>query len=296
MKVFREKHGINLMDEDYVVELQELRRQSENVKKSLSQRKESSIHISCNGIRETITITREQFNEMILSLYMETEKTVKKVLMQANMKAEDLDKILLVGGSTRILLISERLEAAFGIKPSKEVNPDEVVALGAAVQGKLLGEDVEEKNREKLIDEKIRIIDVSSHSIGIVSIDHISGDKVNTIILKRNSPLPARRKRSFFTSIDDQQAFKLQVTEGEERDIDSVTIIGDFEIKIPPDLKRDTQVDIEIVLDENQIIHVFTRIPTKSEFFDEVHIERGSNLRPSEIERKKTIVSKIDVE
>lgn len=291
IKVFNEKHGIDLMDIDYVKELQELRRRGEDLKKALSTRKESQLYISCKGIREAITISRDQFNEMIKPLYNRTEIIVQDVLHQANLSPKDIDKILLVGGSTRIPLISEGLKETFGITPSKEVNPDEVVALGAAIQGSILEDGIKE-----IKDSKVVIKDVSSHSIGVISIDSKSGHKINSIILNRNSPLPAKSRRSFYTIEDNQEAIKLQITEGELEEIDYITIIGEFEIKLPAKLKKDTQVDIEMILDENQIIHVFTSIPQISGFFEEVHIERESNLKSEELEKKKDIVSKIEID
>lgn len=287
IKIFEEKHGIDLEGDEHIETFQEVRRKVEECKKALSFRQYADIYVKCNRIREKIRVTREDFNKMIGSLYKRTEHIIDDLLDDAKTTWNNLDKILLVGGSSRVPLIAEELERKSGITVSREIHPDEAVAMGAAVQASLLGNKSEEN---------IKVKDVTSHSIGVVSIDAKTGKRINNIVLKKNSSIPTLSKRTFFTAEDNQECIKLQITEGELEDIEYVNIIGDFEINLPKNLKKDTEIIIKITLDEEQIIHVFTQIPSVSNYVKEIHIERKSNLSNDEISKKKDIVSKISLD
>ncbi len=284
---FNKKHNIDLYDYKYVDILQELNKKAEDCKIHLNARKETFIPISCDGVRDRIKITRDQFNHLIKNLYERTERIVLNTLKDAKLTWDDIDKILLVGGASRTTYVRERLKKLSGIEPSAEINPDEAVAMGAAIQAYML-----DKANKSIDLEKSQVIDVSSHGIGIITLDALTNRHVNTVIIERNTQLPARASRKFYTSEEDQEIIKLQVTEGETEEVEYVNIIGNFEIEIPRGLSKGSEVEIEVVVDENQIVHVYTRILSIQDFFEEIHINRKSNLNSQEIKKKKDLISK----
>ena len=286
IEYFRNNHGINLHDDKYMETLQELNRKAEGCKIELSATTETYITINSNGIRDKIKITREQFSRQIKMLYERTERIVASALKDAGYTWKDIDKILLVGGASRVPYIRERLRTVSGIEPSCEINPDEAVALGAAIQASFM---------EKAANNswgQVKVVDVCSHGIGVVTVDSLTQKRVNSVIIFRNTQIPAKSSRKFFTSQDDQEIIELEVTEGEYTDVEDVKIIGAFQIHIPRGLKKGAEVEIEVHIDENQIVHVYTRILSISNFFKEVHINRNIDLNLQQLIKKRDIISK----
>lgn len=128
-------------------------------------------------------MTKEKFDELLSPLLSRTALIMKNVLIDADLAWEDIDKIVLVGGSTRVPAVSDLIERTTGIKPSKDVNPDEVVALGAAIQGSLLQVDNEASNNAEEFKPKTRVVDVNSHSLGILIHDNNTGGYINEKLL-----------------------------------------------------------------------------------------------------------------
>lgn len=281
-----EKHDIDIFDEEYIDELQGINQKLEECKIHLSTRKKTTISIKIGNIRERIKITRDDFEKRIAKYYMRTEYVVKNALKSADMDWDDIDKVLMIGGSTRIPYIRESLEKLCGKPLSYEANPDEAVALGAAIQASLLEEETEETTK---------VIDVSSHSLGIVILDAKTGKYANEIMLRRNSILPAQYKREFYTSDHRQEVVTLRITEGEYRDIEDVTIVGSFDIDLPPNLDKGTKVEIKMGLDEEQLITIHTRIEEVADFFKEIHFNRESNMDKDQVEKKRDLLANLEV-
>lgn len=172
-------------------------------------------------------MTKEKFDELLSPLLSRTALIMKNVLMDADLAWEDIDKIVLVGGSTRVPAVSDLIERTTGIKPSKDVNPDEVVALGAAIQGSLLQVDNEGSNNAEEFKPKTRVVDVNSHSLGMLLVDHNTGRDINQKMIVRNTPIPTSKEAVFYTVDEGQTSLRVQVTEGEDSDPDFVKIIGE---------------------------------------------------------------------
>jgi len=287
---YLQERGIDIYDDDHIDLLQELNRKAEECKIHLSTRNETYISVNCGKIKERIKITREQFNKLIKNLYERTERVVLDTLKDAGMTWKDIDKVLLVGGSSRIPYIRERLRELSGKEPSCEINLDEAVAIGAAIQASMLVKDEAGKKISEM-----RIVDVCSHSIGLITVDARAMKRVNSIIIERNTQIPVRRSRKFFTSENDQEWIKLEVTEGEGTDIEDVNIFGTFEIDLPRGLPRGSEVMIDMAIDENQIVHIYTRLSAVRDYFREIEIDRNSNLNKHQMEKKKDLISKIVV-
>lgn len=286
---FEEQHGIDLYDDE--VALQELREKAEACKKTLSNRSKAMINLSSQGKMIKTDVTKEQFDEMIEPLLDRTILIMNNVLEDAALTWNEIDKILLVGGSTRVKRVQELIEKASGKKPSAEVNPDEVVAIGAALQGYIL-DDVSDTADEI---SNTKITDVNSHSLGTLANDVETGIRKNYIILPRNTPLPAEAYQEFCTINDGQESILMEITEGEDEDPEYVKIIGTTTLKLK---KRPAGSPIRIVVgyDENSVVHVRVIDLISNEDLGEMYIERTSNLSDKDVKEKSNKISKLKVE
>ncbi|MBD8070712.1 Hsp70 family protein [Bacillus sp. PS06] len=291
---FEEEHGLDLYDDLNAV--QDLREKAEACKKMLSSRKKSVITLSSQGKTVKVDITKDDFDAMLSPLLNRTTLIMKNVLMDAEMNWSDIDKILLVGGSTRVPAVSEVIEKMSGIQPSKDVNPDEVVALGAAVQGSLLEVKGSNSSGEEKPVHKTRVVDVNSHSLGMLIVNSQTNQMMNQIILKRNTPIPAERYDVFSTVRDGQQFIHVQLTEGEDEDPEFVKIIGESDIDLGEPKQEGYPVRFILSYDENGVIHVFGKDEHTGKHLGEMHIERKSNLSESVIEQKAEKLAGISVE
>lgn len=264
-----EKYDVDLEDDEYCDELQELYLKAELVKMQLSNRNSASIILKIGKIKEQVEITKEQFDGMIHKVYIRTESKVQDALKQANLTVNDIDKVLLIGGSSRIPYVVEHIQKFTDKVPSKEINPDEAVAIGAAIYGKIL-----EKHQKVLVD-------VCSHSIGVV-VKGKSGEDENEIIIPRNTKLPAEREERFRTMVDNQKVIRLTVTEGEYKELSDVTVIGEFAIDIPTRLRAGSLAFIKIALDQEQLIRIRMALPDAG-FEEEYCIKRNANMDEKEV-------------
>ena len=261
-----EKHGIDLEDDEYLDDLQELYLKAEKVKLQLSTRNSAVITLKVDNVREAIEITREQFEQMINNTYEKTERKMKEAILAAGLQVSDIDKVLLVGGSSRIPYIAERVQAFTGKEPSKEINPDEAVAIGAALYAQ-----TNIKNEQAM-----QFTDVCSHSIGVVVINDY-GIEENEKIIMRNSKLPIERQERFRTAVANQKKIDLCLTEGEFKELTDITIIGNFEINLPPEVPENTLIILTISLDIRQLIHIHISMPDIG-FEQEYRMRRIANM------------------
>ncbi len=275
-----DKHDLDIYEDEYIDELQDLTLKAENCKIQLSGRNSATIAVRIGAVRERIEITREQFEKMIQKFYMRTESTVRMVLSDAGMTWRDIDKLLLVGGSSKIPFIAERLKEFSGMEPSHETNPDEAVALGAAIYASGIFEKIQ---------------DVCSHSLGIVSKNPKTKEEYNSIIIPRNTNLPTRQSKVYYTAVDNWAGFELKITEGEDEDLDFVTILTTMDVKLPPNVPKNTKVTVEMELNKNQLLHVYVKVHTIPEVYKELEIERKGNLDAEQVEDQKTLIEKIHV-
>lgn len=267
VQYFREKYDVDLEDEEYSDELQELFIKAENAKIQLSQKTKAVIPMRVGKIKESISVTREQFNEMIRPVYLRTENRVKATLEEAGLTFEDIETVLMVGGSSRIPFVEEGICKFLGKETSHEVNPDEAVATGAAIYAKMKadGNDVE------------KFSDVCSHSIGVVVLNKDTHQQENEIIIRRNSTLPISNAQHFRTVVPNQEVLSLTITEGEFTELTDVTIIGEFEIKLPKGVPNGGLIVINISLNQYQIIHIEVELPEQN-FRQEYSLKRNANM------------------
>ncbi len=281
---FYNKHKIELTNPEYADVIQELYGKAERVKINLSNVTTANIMVRVGSIMENYEITRADFEEIVAKLYTKTEACIRVALKDASLTADQIDKIVLVGGCSRIPYIYEHIEEYFGKKPCIDVNPDEVVALGAAIYAGQLkeGKDVE-------------ISDVNSHSIGIRAVNPKTGLEFNDILIKRNTRLPASIERAYVLKGTDIRSLFINVFEGEYKEISDVSEICAVDVDVPADMEKDIRVYIRLEIDKYQILHLYVRLPDAGNIEREIIFERKSNMSESQVsEWKKANASAVE--
>lgn len=291
MDAFSEKYGEDLEDDETA--LQDLRIKAENAKKALSSRAKASISINSNGNVLRVDITRDEFEAMIQGYLDSTRASMEIALDDAGLEWKDISKIILVGGSTRIPAVSKMIQEVSGIEPSRELNPDEAVAIGATYYAELLQSQLEHKEPSE--NNKLNITDVNSHSLGVIAFDSKTKERFVSFIIERNTALPAKKEKEFYTNHDNQECIELEVVEGEDVDPEYDTIIGTTDIMLKQRPKG-SPISISMIYDINGILHVTVKDVIDGTELGEMEIKRQANLSEDEIKKKTDIISHIDIE
>ncbi len=262
----------------------EIELEAERIKKALTSKSSERITLRVDGEKFRTEYTKKQFENDISSLVDKTVHQLRACVLEANYELTDVDKILLVGGSTRIPLIGERLSQNFTVKTSKELNPDEVVAVGAGILAAKLGlEDKLDPNEE--VDSKLNDIsftDVNSIGIGMVA-NNDNGEPENTIIVEKHTQLPAIVSKTFYLLNDNQEYVLLQLTEGDDLDLDFVEVVATANVSLPEGRMQGDPIIVEIGIDKNGCI-VVTAIDGVSEtVLKSIEIEKTGALTEKEI-------------
>ena len=217
-----------------------------------------------------LTLTRAQFNQMTADLVEKTMGPVRQAMSDSGLSMNEIDKILLVGGSTRIPAVQEAIEKFSGKKPFKGINPDECVAMGAALQGGVLGGDVK----------GLLLLDVTPLSLGI---ETMGG--VNTVIIERNTTIPTKKSQIFSTAADNQTSVEVHVLQGERQFAKDNKTLGMFHLDgIMPARRGVPQIEVTFDIDANGIVHVSARdLGTGKE--QHISITASSNMSKEDIEK-----------
>lgn len=287
---FSQKYGMDLEDDDTAC--QDLRIKAENAKKALSNRPKTNISIVSQGKAMKVEITREEFESMIKGFLDSTKASMEIALDDAGLKWNEISKILLVGGSTRVPAVQNMIKQVSGIEASHELNPDEAVAIGAAYYADSLNS--KKTGETSKADKVINVKDVNSHSLGIIAHNDL-GQSTASFILSRNTPLPASDEKTFWTCDDGQTRIFLQVVEGEDEDPDYDTIIGTTNIVLT-ERPKGSPISVSMQYDVNGLIHVRVKDLIDNKDLGEMTIEREANLSDDDVKNKKDIISDINIE
>ncbi|MEU3412031.1 Hsp70 family protein [Streptomyces sp. NPDC006658] len=281
----------------------ELRDKAEIAKRTLSNAPQAVAMLSAGGRHEQIRVTREKFEEITAELLDRTRIITEAVLEEARLGWDDIDRILLVGGSTRMPMVQELIRRLSGREPERGIAQDEVVALGAALvalDAAVRAEAAEEKRKyvgsgasvesapgdglARLTKGKVKSIkDVTSQSLGMVTTDVENHDRrFNTVIIPHNTPVPAKKSDIFLTLFDRQRRLRVQVTEGDEEELAYVKIVGESTIEIPQ-YPKGAPFEVFYSYDVDGIIHVEVKDGTTGRWLGEFELERPDNLSPAEL-------------
>lgn len=274
---FKKEHNMDLSKDP--ISLQRLKEAAEKAKIELSSTTETEINLPYITVKDNVPLhlvkkmNRSKFNQLTSSFVDRTIDCAKKALQKANLKPSDIDEVILVGGSTRIPIIQDSIENYIGKKANKSVNPDEVVALGAAIQGAVLTGKIED----------VLLLDVIPLSIGIETMGGVM-----TKLIEANTTIPTRKSETFSTASDNQPSVEIHILQGERPMAQNNRSLGRFHLDgILPAPRGVPQIEVTIDIDANSIMSVSARDKATNKE-NKIRIEGGSQLSKEEIERMKS--------
>ena len=273
---FKKEQGIDLSNDPMAI--QRLKEASEKAKCELSSTKETEINLpyitaeSSGPKHFVMPITRSKFEQLISTFIKKLEKPCVQAIKDAGLNAEDINEVILVGGSTRVPIVQETVKNIFNKEPNKGVNPDEVVSIGAAIQGGVLSGDVED----------VLLLDVTPLSLGIETLGGVC-----TKLIESNTTIPSKKSQIFSTAADNQPSVEIHILQGEREMAADNKTLGRFHLDgIPPAQRGTPQIEVTFDIDANGILNVSAKDKATSKE-QSIRIEASSGLTDDDIEKMK---------
>lgn len=288
-----EQGGPDLLEDD--AQVVALREKAEMAKRSLTTVATATVHLSAGGRPFRVAVERAEFERVTADLVSRTRDLTNAVLGEGRVAWPEVDHVLLVGGSTRMPMIRAMVESLAGKPADRSVNPDEAVALGAAIQAAM--EDSAATGADVVLFEGAApvIADVTSQSLGVIQLDDQTGRDVNTVVIPRNSKVPAKRSVDGYTVVDNQSSIKVQVTEGDDADPEYVFEVGSKELPIPP-YPKGAPVRVTYAYDIDQTVFIELTDLTANTSLGTFTVDRLANLTDAQVSTAARKVSSLSVQ
>ena len=271
---FKSQHGIDLHSDP--IALQRLKEAAETAKIELSSSQETDINLPYITADQTgpkhlvMKITRSKLEALVENLVDRTVGPCKTALSDAGLNVSDIDEVILVGGQTRMPLVQQRVQSIFGREPRRDVNPDEAIAMGAAIQAGVLTGDVKD----------VLLLDVTPLSLGIETLGGVM-----SVLIEKNTTIPARKEQVFSTAEDNQGAVTIQVLQGERKEARYNKMLGRFDLTdIPPAPRGVPQIEVQFDIDANGILNVSAKDKATNKE-QSIVITASSGISPEDIDK-----------
>lgn len=281
----------------------DLREKAEFAKRALSNLSNTKVQLSLNGKPYRVEVSREQFENASASLLRRTEELVEDVLDAAGLTWNQIDHVLLVGGSTRMPAVRELVQRLSGKPVELDVNPDEAVALGAAIQAALEAVTAGATSGgepgtsiELFGGQQITISDVASQALGVITVTGPNNtQELNTVVIPRNAKVPSKHSTVVGTVVANQAQLRVRVTQGDDEDVAFVTVVGESTLKLPGVYPEDSPIQITYNYDIDQTIFVEVDDMVANQSLGTFEIDRLANLNDSEVDAAAAKISNVSV-
>ena len=280
-----------------------LREKAEQAKCALSTVASTNIHVSFEGTPYRVQVTREDFERVTRSLVTRTTEILEEVLEAGEMGWDDIDKVLLVGGSTRTPVIRDTVARLSGKQPELSINPDEAVALGAAIQAAVSAAEAApsagpgaadaDMSWDELFNEPIQISDVASQALGVLLLDD-DGKLCNTVVIPQNAKVPSKHSTEAATVVDEQTQLRVRVTQGADPDPDFVTVVGESLLNLPP-YPAGSPVRITYHYDIDQTIFIEVDDLVTGSSLGNFSVDRLANMADEDVLRAAAKINDVQV-
>jgi molecular chaperone HscC len=268
-----------------------MRDQAERARRALSSAQEASMRVVHGDKEYLLEVTAELFARDAESLLERVRTPVLRALRDSNIRVDSLNEIVLVGGATRMPIVRKAVAKMFGRFPQAHVNPDEAVALGAAVQAGLKARDVNLRD--------VVLTDVCPYSLGVDTSERLPGGGVRSgifsPIIERNTLIPASREKSFSPIDDRQNQVQFSIYQGESREVSANIALGSVSIPVPPGRASETVVNVRFTYDINGLLEVDVHIPQTGERRELVIMDDEARISPEELQRRREVLARLKV-
>ena len=236
--------------------MQRMTQEAEDVKRALTSREQTTFTVEHRGQGMRIPISREQFESLTEDLLMRTLFTIRNVLRQASITSDQVTRVLLVGGSTRMPMVARQLETELGLPIDRSVSTDEAVVHGAAIYAGII------QSERAGIQTSVSVVNVNSHSLGVLGVEEATGRPRNAVIIPTNSALPVVKGKLFRTAKDGQRSVKVKVLEGGNASGQHGTLVAECVVRdLPPNLNKGTHVYVYFSYSQNGRMKIQAKLP-----------------------------------